>query len=276
MLPWRNIATEESMERKIVRGEIKEAAEGATEGRVVARIATFNAKDADGDITLPGAFGEQTVPMVYGHDWLSMPIGKGRIYEEGDSAIFDGQFNLDIEAGREAFASVKFMGDLQEWSYGYEVKDYEMTKDARILKSLGVKEASPVLVGAGSDTQTLLVKSRDNTMNLIEVLANNGDEAAKDYLEAIEAEGDKDDGLKFAEEVERAVVTLERLASRAEEIKSLREEKGGNLGGESVDGLTKVNDRIGVLLTSVEAGPVDVDAEFLHYQETMARVNGEL
>ena len=264
------------MERKTVRGEIKEAAEGASEGVVVARIATFNAKDKDGDITLAGAFGEQTVPMVYGHDWLSMPIGKGRIYEEADSAIFEGQFNLNIEPGREAFESVKFMGDLQEWSYGYEVKDYEMTKEARILKSLGVKEASPVLVGAGMDTGTLLVKSRDNTMNLIEVLANNGDEAAKSYLEAIKAEGDKDDGLKFAEEVERAVVTLERLASRAEEIKTLREEKGGNLGGESVDGLTKVNDRIEELLASVEAGPVDVDAEFLHYQATMARVNGEL
>ncbi len=264
------------MERKTVRGEVKEAAEGATEGMVVARIATFNVKDLDGDVTLPGAFGTQEIPMVYGHDWMSVPIGKGRIYEEGNEALFDGQFNLQIDAGRDAFESVKFMGNLQEWSYGYEVKDSDRTNEGRILKKLIVKEASPVLVGAGIDTGTLLVKSRDNTMNLIEVLANNGDEAAKLYLVAIEAEADKDEGMKFAEEVERAVVTLERLASRAEEIKTLREKNGGTLGSESVDGLTKVTDRIATLVASVEVGPVDVDAAFLRYQKTMARVNGEL
>ena len=62
--------------------------------------------------------------MVWGHDWKDV-IGRGQIVQDNDKAVFKGEFIMDTERGRDAYNVVKAMGDLQQWSFGYEVVDSE-------------------------------------------------------------------------------------------------------------------------------------------------------
>lgn len=142
----------------------------ADEGTVTAVFATFGVKDLDGDVTLPGAFedGAEVLISSYNHgSWgCALPVGKGVIHADDEKAWLEGQFFLDTQAGRETFTTVKLTGDLQEWSYGYNVLETgEVTDEMyqngvyRVLKKLRVFEVSPVLMGAGIGTETLSIKS---------------------------------------------------------------------------------------------------------------------
>lgn len=151
-----------------LRIEIKDAAKGEFE----AVIATFNVKDHDGDWTPPGAF-EDGAPVrisAYGHEsWFgALPIGKGVLKTTDQEARVVAAFFLDTTAGKETFETVKAMGDLQEWSYGFDVLERgELTEDlrqrgvVRVLQKLKVHEVAPVLLGAGIGTRTVTVKGRD-------------------------------------------------------------------------------------------------------------------
>ena len=161
---WRE--REKSMndiERKAVSLQLDEEKEGT----FVARIATLNVIDKDGDETKPGAFenGREVLVSSYMHgSWMgSLPVGKAVINESGKDVLATGEFNLKSEAGREHYESVKFSGGLQEWSYGFKVDEsHEETRDGqkvRVLKKVSVFEISPVLLGAGVDTATLAIKS---------------------------------------------------------------------------------------------------------------------
>jgi len=154
----------------------------ADQGLVQAEFATLNVIDLDGDVTLPGAFGDQRVKLAaWGHNWGDLPVGKGGISEQGEKAVFDGKFFLDTTAGLEHFKTVKNLGALQEWSYGFEVKQavrrgqpefdaalaegYNGPKPAnveRILQKMKVFEVSPVMRGAGINTRTRVVKDADD------------------------------------------------------------------------------------------------------------------
>lgn len=143
----------------------------AEKGTVEAVFSTFGVVDHDGDITLPGAFddGAKAAISDYGHSvWMGgKPVGKGVIRVEKDRAIMEGKFFLSTEHGREAFETVKAMGDMQEWSYGFDVLDHAVPDEEqrklgarRILKKLKTYEVSPVFRGAGINTQTLAVKEQ--------------------------------------------------------------------------------------------------------------------
>lgn len=142
----------------------------ADKGEVTAVFATFNVKDKDGDVTLPGAFedGAEVVISSYQHtSWQgALPVGKGRIRTTKTEALVDAQFFMDTTAGRDTFQVIKELGPRQEWSYGFDTVDSERGKfqgeDANFLKSLKVHEVSPVLVGAGVNTRTLAVKAAKN------------------------------------------------------------------------------------------------------------------
>jgi len=143
------------------------------EGKVEAVFSVFNEIDSDGDVVLPNSiksgYGENGVAMVWAHDWKK-PIGRGEIVSDGDKATFKGQFIMDTQEGRDAYATVKAMGDLQQWSFGYEVLDSEngsfqkdgKSQNARYLKELKVWEVSPVLVGANQNTYTVGVKEKSD------------------------------------------------------------------------------------------------------------------
>jgi hypothetical protein len=146
------------------------------EGDFQAVISTLNVVDHDGDLTLPGAFGEQQVIISsYGHaSWgggfNGLPVGKGRIFEAGNEAIAEGRFFLDTRGGQETYRAVKNIGDLQEWSYALPEIDYEMReqdgKRVRVLKRIRVNEVSPCLMGAGIRTRTLAIKGAGGEVKL--------------------------------------------------------------------------------------------------------------
>lgn len=138
----------------------------AAKGEVSAVFSTFNVIDKDGDVTLPDAIadGTEIVISAYGHgSWSGLlPVGKGVIRKTDTEAIVDAKFFLDTTQGRDTFNTVKGLGPLQEWSYSLHNVVSEWGewdgKEARILKSITVKEASPVLIGAGVNTRTLEAK----------------------------------------------------------------------------------------------------------------------
>lgn len=168
--------------------EIKDAAEGIVE----AVFSTFNVKDHDNDVTLPGAFqdGAKVRISAYGHSsWgpsrgassvPQPPVGKGVLRVSGTEAMLEGQFFLKTQAGRDHFELVKEMDDLQEWSYGYDIVDSERGEfegeKVRFLKQMIVHEVSPVLLGAGVGTRTIAVKGKQLDSDLRHSLQEAGND----------------------------------------------------------------------------------------------------
>ena len=167
-----------------------------TEGRLKAAFSVFDEIDSDGDIVRASAFTDgQPVPLVWAHDW-SKPVGKGVVRVEGNKAVFDGSFFTDTAAGKDAYLTVKAMGELQEFSWGFQVLQSEKAshqgKTARAITKATVFEVSPVLVGANRNTGTLAIKSG----------------------EPIESQAD------------RVLVTLEDYAARERSLADLRAKEG--------------------------------------------------
>lgn len=148
------------LERKALSIELKADAQG----QFRAIFATFNVVDKDGDVTLPGAFkaGQEVRIAQWGHNWGALPVGKGVINADQERAWVDGEFFLDTTPGKDTYTTVKGLGALQEWSYGFDVLGYEFGKhgneDVRFLKAMDVHEVSPVMLGAGIGTGTESIK----------------------------------------------------------------------------------------------------------------------
>lgn len=220
--------------------EFKLSTTDEVEGKVEAVFSVFNEVDSDGDVVLPNSiksgYGEKGVAMVWAHDWKDV-VGRGEIVDDGDKAVFKGQFIMDTERGRDAFNTVKAMGDLQQWSFGYEVDDYEVgmfKKDSqeievRYLKNVKVWEVSPVLVGANQNTSTLSVKS-DEEMR---------DDCVKD-TEIQEIKEPK----RFNEDVDELLIKLSTVLKRAKELTALRLKKEKLLSESSTDVLEELQDTL--------------------------------
>lgn len=137
------------------------------EGSVRALFSTFDVIDRGKDIVLPTAFthGQEVAMAAWGHNWGNLPAGKGKVLVEKEGAVFEGRFFLETEAGRQTYDTVKAMGDLQEWSWGFQVLDAGFEErdgeQVRVIKRAEVFEVSPVLIGEGLGTRTLAVKARD-------------------------------------------------------------------------------------------------------------------
>jgi hypothetical protein len=145
-------------------------------GEVVAIVATLGVVDKDGDVIMPGSFpagGSRVKLSGYGHDVVTegrAPVGKGVVTEENGHAIFKGQFFMSTQRGREAFHTTKELGADGEWSFGFPktVRTGEMTDEwrakgaKRVIAGLTPIEASPVFVGAGWGTGTLLTKAAED------------------------------------------------------------------------------------------------------------------
>jgi phage head maturation protease len=141
------------------------------QGQLQAKFATFAPIiDRQRDTVLREAFlphQGQRVPLVWSHDWGSMPIGSGTIQVGYDSALFDGAFHLETQFSRDAYATVKALGDLQEYSYGFSVPEdgalFETAEDGgpvRVITKIDeIFEVSPVLVAASIGTGTVSVKA---------------------------------------------------------------------------------------------------------------------
>ncbi len=241
------------------------------EGKVEAVFSVFNTIDSDGDVVLPNSiksgYGDKGVAMVWGHDWKDV-IGRGEIIQDNDKAVFKGEFIMDTERGREAYNTVKAMGDLQQWSFGYEVVDSEKgafqkdgmeTQDVRYLKELKVWEVSPVLVGANQETYTLAVKN-----------------ATEEVEEKIE-EVDETDGKRFTDEITDVLNALVSVTNRAKELTALRLKKDKLLSKESAEALSTLADEIQEIYQDIDtmlsqASPEEVEEEInVEANETIKR-----
>mgnify|MGYP000938870046 FL=1 len=157
------------MEKKIYDTKLEFKEDADQTGQFRALFSRFNNIDKQGDITMPGAF-EEGAPIkiaYWGHRWENLPVGRGEIHQDDEKAWVDGRFFLDTEAGLETYKTIKALGDLAEWSYGFEVLDSAEDKvdgkKVRVLKKLKTFEVSPVFIGAGNNTQTLAIKSEDDS-----------------------------------------------------------------------------------------------------------------
>ena len=143
---------------------------------VTARFATFNTIDRDGDVTMLGAFGRQEVrPAAWSHNWGQPIIGRGTIRETRDAALFDGEFFLGTTAGLDTYRAVKRAGNLQRWSYGFDIYEMRLREPearqsatrwggmVREVVKHEVFEVSPVLLGARVATRTERITSNATT-----------------------------------------------------------------------------------------------------------------
>lgn len=152
------------MFKKWFGGGIELKADGPP-GSFRATFATLNVIDHDGDVTVPGAFkdGQSVRIAQWGHNWAGPAIGKGVIHADQERAWVDGQFFLGMPEAVSTYESVKGLGDLAEWSYGFDVTQSEPGQfegqSVRYLKGLQVHEVSPVMLGAGIGTGTDAIKS---------------------------------------------------------------------------------------------------------------------
>lgn len=134
-------------------------------GEFEAVFATLNVKDLDGDVTLPGAFSNQKVLVEpWNHNYQQLPVGQGEIEERGNDAVVAGRFFLDTASGAEHHTVVKALGDLQEWSYSFNILKASFGKhngeDVRFLEQMDVIGVGPVMRGAGVDTRTTDIKGK--------------------------------------------------------------------------------------------------------------------
>ncbi len=156
------------------------------DGTGLAQIATLSAIDHDGDTYAKGAFGKQDVIILAGHSWAGVPLGKGKVFEEGDHAFAKFKLNLESSAGKEWHSALKFdMEDgnpLTEWSYGFKVlesaEEVRDGKAVRVLEKLDVFEVSPVVKGAGVGTHTVAVKGRSEFLTDVQAVIEFGERLA--------------------------------------------------------------------------------------------------
>lgn len=234
------------MDRKSLSVELKADAPGTFK----AVFATFNVVDKDGDVTIPGAFkaGQEVRIAQWGHNWGAPPVGKGVINADQERAWVDGAFFLDTTAGKDTYTTVKALGGLQEWSYGFDVIGHEFGKfgnqDVRYLKAMDVHEVSPVMLGAGIGTGTESIKG------------------------------------SFDEEGERLLSLYGDFVARAKARATLRGKSGRTLSQANrdmlkthMDSLSAIHDEIMQLLadTDPQAQPKALMAEFLRFQRERAR-----
>jgi HK97 family phage prohead protease len=215
-------------------------------GNVSAVIAQLGVEDHDGDIVEATAFKNgQEVAMVWSHDW-SQPVGKGVIKTTLTEAIFEGQFFMDTDAGLEAYKTVKAMGDLQEWSWGFHtVKSQweEIGGDhwVRHLLATEVYEVSPVLKGAGIGTRTLAIKGRQTL-----------DAQIKAIIESVDLLGERVRSLKGLREDEGRGMSVERM----NDIKALAAQLR-----DAAETLEKS------IVVEASSSDIDVNKEFLRFQQ---------
>jgi len=199
------------MKTKTFTAAMEIAADGKP-GEFRAVFATFNVVDHDGDVTLPGAFKDGAPVRIsyWGHRWQDLPVGRGVIHSDDKRAWVDGQFFLDTQAGKETYTTVKNLGELQQWSYGYDVTGSHEGKfdgqDVRYLEALEVAEVSPVMLGSGIDTRTESIKGLKPYPNEHACRLRNPDDFQADSFRRVER---VHDGKKYS-------VIMGRLAGQSE------------------------------------------------------------
>lgn len=209
----------------------------ADAGEVEAVFATLNVKDKDGDVIESGAIpdGSPVVISPYGHKvWSGAPpVGIGTIHEVDNEAVVRAKYFMETDAGRNDFYTVKGLAEagLGEWSFGLlNIESVKTTKNgvnANYISSVEVPEVSPVFIGAGVNTRTLVAKGAADT--------------------------DPDQpGLTFSEHLASVVADVKALADRAEEVVALRAAKGKTISDDASGALSDIGEQLERIKALVE------------------------
>lgn len=222
--------------------QVKDAAKGEVE-LVFAR---FDEIDKDGDVTLKNAFTDRAPVRISAYQHKSwegaLPVGRGEIRVGAKEAVMAGRFFMNTTAGRDTFEVVKQMGDLQEWSYGYDTKkshrgEFE-GKQVRFLEQQDVHEVSPVLIGAGS-TRTLALKA----------------------------------GQRFSDEADTVLAAVTGLVDRAADVMAKRGEKGKALGDQSSALLADIHAQLKRLDHLLAQPSSEVEREYVRFLSLTSAVH---
>lgn len=179
-------------ERKSVAAGMSVKAGPAGTAQVV--IATTGVVDLDGDVVLPGAIGEQVVPLLPSHLAHHIPLGKARTREVAGKVEAALTFNFDVPEARAWHSVLRFDAEhgppVQEFSWGYDVlKSHPKrlgNKTVRVLEKVRLHEVSLVLRGASIGTGVLDAKTDPATAEIRAIAESFMAErrAEKDRLEA--------------------------------------------------------------------------------------------
>ena len=131
-----------AMKRKTFRAPIELKADGEA-GTFKSVFATFNVKDHDGDVTLPGAFmdAQRVVVEGWNHDY-GLPAGGGTNHADEEKAWIDGHFALKTTVGRDHYETLKALDGAEEWSYTFSVLEAEQGRARERQKKLTAENAA--------------------------------------------------------------------------------------------------------------------------------------
>jgi len=275
-------------------GEVELRADDAPSRKLRAKFTTFGVIDSYGDIINKNALNDYNgaeVAMVWSHNWQKI-VGKGVIEIKKGHAVWDGEF-FDTEAGRDAYETVKAMGGLMEYSWGFRVKEARpIDQDGKVISNPSEfwwgpvevmkaqpYEVSPVLVGANPETGTLSIKLADleaddeGNVNLSpEQVARLGARRLKTaLLDMSEAEAGVDTegqaasspapepdiapapGLRAAEEGDAALAAVSAYVARVHSLAEERAAEGRTFSPEHVERLEGIRGEIETLLAGHRA-----------------------
>lgn len=146
--------------------EIKEVSE---DGTFTGYASTFNNMDSDRDIILPGAFAKtlknkslRKIKMLWQHD-PRKPIGVWKEMREDEKGLFvKGQFILEVEQAREAYALMKAKA-LDSMSIGFAIPkggwEWDEKKRVRKIAEVDLWETSVVTFPANRRATVARVKA---------------------------------------------------------------------------------------------------------------------
>jgi hypothetical protein len=217
-------------------------------------FAEMGTVDREDDYTFPDAFpwGKNLPISAFNHgSWPERgglpPTGRVAIEPNGVLAVAAGKFFMETTHGRDAYHTVKGMGDLQEWSYGYKVLERgevpKGVKARRGLKSVDPYEVSPVLIGAGQSTHTMDIKG------LLE--ADLSDLEADAVIQSL-LKGGPLAGLPFAEMSSRVLRDVEDFTARAAAIADMRVKEGRAISTSRLAELTGSRERLTEAMAAID------------------------
>jgi len=240
------------------------------DGTIEAVVSVFGNTDRGKEVVKHGAFAKsisRKLPKgVWSHDW-TQPVAKtleARELSPGDPLLptaisafgglyVKGQFNLETQAGAEAYSNIKF-GIIDEFSIGYTVvKDSVDEKSSvRELHEVDLFEWSPVLVGMNDATQLLSIKS---------------DSGAP--------------ALRLAEHSEAVLATCEEFAIRIKSLRELRAKEGRVISAATrgriqaaIDGMASCSSDLTSLMTMsdppAKAADIDVRRVYAEVLKTLS------
>lgn len=144
--------------------------DGIKYGIVRGYASTYGNVDRGNDKVITGAFSKsiarykqnnRPIKMYFNHDSNEIiggfPVAK--IQDDSNGLYVEGQINLEVQKGREAYALAK-QGVMQDFSIGYTVEDYDMKNGVRELKQLELWEIS--MVGEPMNTEARILSVKNN------------------------------------------------------------------------------------------------------------------